>query len=176
MIKRNLNFLYLLFLLASTAMASPQNNLRIFQFNIWQEGTSVKGGFDKMIDTIIASKADVVALSEVRNYHGKDLHQRMIKALAAKGHTFHGKFIGGDAGLLSKFPVLKTKVVADFTKNDSGCLLAYHLQLPSKKELIVCSAHLDYKNFAIYLPRGYDGNSFKMIDRNNRPPLFTHRG
>ena len=63
----------------STLTESKATTLRVFQFNIWQEGTSVPGGFDNMIDLIIESKADVVALSEVRNYNNKDLHQRIVE-------------------------------------------------------------------------------------------------
>ena len=155
--------------LTSTAQATTDkhsDSLRVFQFNIWQEGCSVKDGFNFIVDAIIQSKADVIALSEVRNYHSKDLHKRLIAALAKKGHTFYGKYAGGDAGLISRFPIKEARAIADFTKHDSGCVIAYTLELPNQFEVIVCSAHLDYKNFAIYLPRGYDPNTFKMIDAN----------
>jgi len=126
----------------------------------------VKNGFDHIINAIITSKADVIALSEVRNYHGKDLHQRIVEALAKKGHTFYGKYAGGDAGLISRFSIKNARAVSDSTKHEQGCIIAYTLELPGKQEVIVCSAHLDYKNFAIYLPRGYDPNTFKIIDTN----------
>jgi len=153
---------------AKTAQSPKQQakQLRVFQFNIWQEGRSVKNGFNYIIDAIIASKADVITLSEVRNYHGKDLHQRIVAALAKKGLTFYGKFAGGDAGLISRYPIKEAHAIADFTKRDQGCVIAYTLELPNKQEIIVCSAHLDYKNFAIYLPRGYNANTFKIIDKN----------
>jgi endonuclease/exonuclease/phosphatase family metal-dependent hydrolase len=157
------------------SLTQTPKTLRVFQFNIWQEGTSVKGGFDLIINAIIASKADVIALSEVRNYHGKDLHQRMIQALHKKGHTFYGQYAGGDAGLLSRYPIKNARAIADFTKTDQGCIIAYTLQLPGNHEFIVCSAHLDYKNFAIYLPRGYHPNTFKIIDTdgNGQPNPVT---
>jgi endonuclease/exonuclease/phosphatase family metal-dependent hydrolase len=146
------------------APAKSHGVLRVMQFNIWQEGTSVEGGFDKIVDVVIASKADVIALSEVRNYKDTDLHTRLVAALAAKGETFYGKFGGGDVGLLSRWPIVKTEVVADGTKLDRGSIIAFHLRSDAGQEAVVCSAHLDYRNYAVYLPRGYDGNSFKMID------------
>ena len=42
--------------------------------------------------------------------------------------------------------------------------MAYHLLHHNGRRLIVMSAHLDYRNYAVYLPRGYDPNSFKLID------------
>ncbi len=138
--------------------------LRIIQFNIWQEGTSVPGGFEKIADVIAASNADVVALSEVRNYNAKDLHERLITALEERGRTYFGEFAGGDVGLLSRWPIQRAEAVADQTQNDHGSIIAYHLVGPNDQKLVVCTAHLDYLNYAIYLPRGYDGNSFKIID------------
>ena len=152
--------------MASQPSLPKKKRLRVLQFNLWQEGTSVPGGFEKIVSAILASRADLVALSEVRNYHGRDLHQRLVRALAAKGATYFGRYGGGDVGLLSRWPILKTESIVDGTKEDRGSLIAFHLRLPSGKKLVVCSAHLDYRNYAIYLPRGYDGNSFKMIDTN----------
>ena len=60
--------------------------------------------------------------------------------------------------------IVKTEVVADSTKLDRGSVIAFHLRSEEGREAVVCSAHLDYRNYAVYLPRGYDGNSFKMID------------
>ena len=140
--------------------------VRIMEFNLWQEGTSVAGGFDKIVDVILASQADVVAMSEVRNYKQSDLHDRLVAALAKKGEVFHGRFGGGDVGLISRWPIVKTDIVADSTSLDRGSIIAFYLRHPTGRELVVCSAHLDYRNYAVYLPRGYDGNSFKVIDAN----------
>lgn len=147
-----------------TAPPKAEGALRVLQFNVWQEGTSVEGGFDKIVDVILASNADVIALSEVRNYNDKDLHERLIAALAAKGAEYHGRFAGGDVGLLTRWEITKAEPAADDTATDRGSVMAYHLRGPKDQELVVCPAHLDYRNYAVYLPRGYDGNSFKIID------------
>ena len=144
--------------------AKPEGAVRVMAFNLWQEGTSVPGGFDKIVAVVVASQADVVAISEVRNYQGRDLHGRLVKALAAKGQGYHGKFGGGDVGVLSRWPVVKTDVVVDGRTIERGSIIAYYLRDPGGRELVVCSAHLDYRNYAVYLPRGYDGNSFKEMD------------
>ena len=150
--------------LADDGTLGDMTQVSLLQLNLWQEGTSVPDGFEKIVEVIVQSNADVVTLSEVRNYKQLDLHDRLIAALAKRGRAFYGQYVGGDAGLVSRFPIVKSEMVCDFTGEDSGCVVASHLKLPDDRTLVVCSAHLDYKNFAIYLPRGYDGNSFKPID------------
>ncbi|BDS06521.1 endonuclease [Oceaniferula spumae] len=163
---------FIIILICLVHSSSAQDKLRVFQFNVWQEGTSVPNGFDQIIDLIIESKADIITLSEVRNYKGKDLHERIIQALAKRKHTFYGKYAGGDVGLISRYPVIKTEAVPSSAKTS---IYAYHIELPNKKPLIVCSAHLEYTNYAVYLPRGYDGNSFKPIklDKSGQPIPVT---
>ena len=41
----------------------------MLQFNIWQEGTTIPGGFDAIADEIARLEPDFIMLSEVRNYH-----------------------------------------------------------------------------------------------------------
>jgi len=152
--------------LQAVAPAKQPGAWRVLQFNVWQEGTSVTDGFDKIVDVIIASDADIIALSEVRNYKEQDLHDRLRAALLDKGHEYYGHFVGGDVGLLSRWPITHAAPAADDTASDRGSVMAYHLKAPNGKTVVVCPAHLDYRNYAVYLPRGYDGNSFKMIDEN----------
>ena len=138
--------------------------LRVLSFNLWQEGTSVEGGFDMIVDVIAASDADVIALSEVRNYDGKDLHGRLKQALFAKGKPYAGFYVGGDVGLLSRWPIVRAESVFDDPSKARGSLMAYWLKSPAGQEVLVAPLHLDYKNYAIYGPRGYDGNQFEIID------------
>lgn len=152
---------------AKQDLAAPAKSsaaVRVLQFNIWQEGTMVEGGFEKIADIIAASNADLIALSEVRNYKHEDLHQRLCQALQQRGCTYYATYAGGDVGLLSRWPIAKAEPVADETAKDHGSVVAFHVQHPSGRSIVFCSAHLDYLNYATYLPRGYDGNSFKIID------------
>jgi len=143
---------------------SRPDTVKVLQFNIWLEGTRVDNGFEKIIDVIIASDADVVTFSEVHNSNG-DWHERVLNRLQEKGYTFFGQNTGGDVGLISRYPILKTDVVYD----GEGSIRAYYLKLPAHDQpILVCSAHLDYKNYGLYLPRGYNGGNpdFAMIDNN----------
>jgi endonuclease/exonuclease/phosphatase family metal-dependent hydrolase len=145
--------------------------LRVLQFNIWQEGTSVPGGVEKIADAILQSRADVVAFSEVRNYRKEDWHGKILAALKAKAPelVFHGQYVGGDVGLVSRLPIASTAPVFDETKSDTGSVMAYRLALPGERELTVCTAHLDYKHYALNWVRGYGGGNpgWKMLDANN---------
>lgn len=69
-------------------------------------------------------------------------------------------------GLVSRFPIASTVAVFDDTKTDSGSMMAYRLSCPGGREVTVCSAHLDYKHYALNLVRGYHGGEpdWKVID------------
>ena len=149
---------------ASAPPTPPEPTLRVLAFNLWHEGTAVEGGFDKIVDVIAASDADVIALSEVRNYDGEDLHGRLKHALLAKGEPYHGFYVGGDVGLLSRWPILRAAPIFDDPDRARGALMAYWLESPWGDEVLVAPVHLDYTNYAIYGPRGYDGNEFEIID------------
>ncbi|HEX2747739.1 MAG TPA: endonuclease/exonuclease/phosphatase family protein [Verrucomicrobiales bacterium] len=157
-------------MLALSGHASAQS-LRVLQLNIWQEGTSVPGGLEKIAAVILESKADVVAFSEVRNYRGEDWHTKILAALKTKSPdiTFHGKYAAGDVGLVSRLPIVSTSEVFNETKTDTGSVIAYRLTGAGGRVITVCTAHLDYKHYALNWVRGYHGGDpdWKVIDENH---------
>ena len=44
----------------------PRYTISLLQFNIWQEGTVVSGGFDTVADEIAKADADFVTKSEAK--------------------------------------------------------------------------------------------------------------
>ncbi len=52
---------------ACTTHKPEEKELTVLQFNIWQEGTVIPGGFDAIADEIARLKPDFVTPSEVRN-------------------------------------------------------------------------------------------------------------
>ena len=72
---------FLMILFASLAQGASAEKFRVLQLNIWQEGTSVPDGLEKIADVIVKSEADIVAFSEVRNYGRKDWHGKILAAL-----------------------------------------------------------------------------------------------
>ena len=135
--------------------------LNVLQFNIWQEGTVVDGGFDAIINEIIHTEADLISLSEVRNYKGTNLAKRLVLALKEKGFTYYSEK-SEDTGILSKYPIIKQTNVFPLG-NDHGSITKAIIDVKGV-EIAFYSGHLDYLNCALYLPRGYDGSSWKELD------------
>ena len=95
-----------LLLLIALGLSSCQQEktFKVLQFNIWQEGAVVKGGFDAIADEIVRSNADFVTLSEVRNYHQTRFCDRIVEVLQQRGQTYYS-FYTEDSGLLSRYPI-----------------------------------------------------------------------
>ena len=149
----------------SVVAHAKSDTLKILQLNIWQEGTMVEGGFDAIVNEIRHLEADVVLLSEVRNYGNVPFVPRLVKSLAETGVKYYGEYSPLDVAILSKYPILKQEDVRAMDKRKgSGSLLRALLQINDRK-VAVYSAHLDYKNYACYLPRGYDGATWKKMDK-----------
>ncbi len=141
-------------------MNTDSVELKVLQFNIWGEGTAVPGGFDAMVDEVINTEADLIALSEVRNYNDQGLAERLVNAMAEKGYTYYSERSEG-SGILSRFPILSQEALYPL-KNDQGSITKAMIDAPSGL-ISFYSAHLDYTHYACYLPRGYDGITWKRL-------------
>ncbi len=164
--KRYTFFATILLIFSLFPSTRGQDTIRMLSFNIWQEGTQVTNGLEKIRDVILAVDPDVVCFAEVRNYSG-DWTTKILEALSAEGKNYHGHFYGGDVSLISKYPILSGEVVY----NGNGSVVNYRLEAPST-EIVVGCAHLDYTYYACYLPRGYNGGDpdWSMIDDGTGNP------
>lgn len=144
-------------------MGQKKQSLKVLQFNIWQEGTIVPGGFDAIIDEIIRTDADLIALSEVRNYNDKSLAERLVKALADKDYTYYSER-SEDSGILSRYPILSQAAVYPL-ENDQGSITKAIIKVKNT-EIAFYSAHLDYLNCSLYLPRGYDSSTWNKLNNH----------
>lgn len=137
-----------------------QNELKVLQWNIWQEGTMVPGGYEAIVEEIARIEPDFVTLSEVRNYKNTRFCDRIVASLREKGKTYYS-FFSDDSGLLSKYPI--TDSVTVFPLNDDHGSV-YKLTTSVKGyQVAVYTAHLDYLNDAYYNVRGYDGSTWQEI-------------
>lgn len=134
---------------------------RVLQFNIWQEGTVVKNGFDAVADEIVRSDADFVTLSEMRNYRNTRFCDRIVEALKERGQTYYS-FYTEDSGLLSRYPIADSSTV--YPLNDDRGSIYRLVTKKGNQEFAVYTAHLDYRNCAYYDARGYDGNNWSKIE------------
>ena len=88
------------------------------QWNIWQEGTVVPGGYEAIVDEIVRLKPDFVTFSEVRNYHQTRFCDRIVASLKEHGQTYYS-FYSDDSGLLSRYPITDSVTVFPL-KDDHG--------------------------------------------------------
>lgn len=136
---------------------SFKGQLKVLSLNTWHEGTTVKGGFDAIVEVILQSEADIILLSEIRNYNGVIFTEHILEALKAKGMTFYSSNLKSDAVVLSKFPIESTSSI------NSASITKCMIKLNKKTNIAIYSAHLDYTHYACYLPRGYDGVDWKKL-------------
>lgn len=160
MINRIALFAFFSIALQFSIAAAQEKTLRVLQFNIWQEGTVVPGGFDAIADEIAALSPDLVAFSEVRNYQQSKFNERIVAALKERGKTFYS-FYSNDSGILSRYPILSGQPVNYPTPK--GTLHKAIVEIPGRGQMAFYTAHLDYQHAANYLPRGYHGSTWEKL-------------
>ena len=73
----------------SQAAARRPVQFTVLQWNIWQEGTLIPGGFEAIVEELVNLQPDFVTLSEVRNYNHVSFTHRLCNALKEKGLTYY---------------------------------------------------------------------------------------
>ena len=150
----------ILLLVSVFVKAQKSNEFTVLQWNVWQEGTMIPGGYDAIINEIVRLKPDFVTFSEVRNYNKTNFTARVCASLQEKGLKYYS-FYTYDTGLLSKHPITDSLTVFP-EKNDHGSIYRLTSSVNGKK-VAVYTAHLDYLDCAYYNARGYDGSTWKEI-------------
>ncbi len=140
---------------------SHEKELSVLQFNIWQEGTVVENGFDAIVDNIINVNPDMVTFSEVRNYNDVDFITHLVDELNKKGTTYYGES-SVSTGIISKYPIKEQTYIYPY-ENDKGSILKATIQV-DHKTVVLYSAHLDYNDYACFLPRGYSGSTWQKLE------------
>lgn len=145
---------------AWNVMAQKSVEVKVLQWNIWQEGTVVPGGYEAIVKEIVRLQPDFVTFSEVRNYSNTRFCDRIVKSLAEQGATYYS-FYSDDTGLLSRYPIEDSTVVFPLN-NDHGTIHRLVAKVHGQ-EFAVYTAHLDYLSDAYYNVRGYHGSTWRKI-------------
>ena len=156
----NLLFTTLLLFVSVFARSQKSNEFTVLQWNVWQEGTMVPGGYDAIVNEIVRLKPDFVTFSEVRNYNKTNFTARVCASLKEKGLSYYS-FYSYDTGLLSKHPITDSLTVFP-EKDDHGSIYRLTSSVNGHK-VAVYTSHLDYLDCAYYNARGYDGSTWKEI-------------
>lgn len=125
----------------SSAPGAP-TRLQVLSFNIWFSGTAIPDGLDYVVETIKMHDANVVLLSE-----SGAATQAIADELSTPGHPYYAAS-SGDTGIVSEFPIISESTLPYANK----AVLDVH-----GREVAAYAAHLNYRNYATYLPRGYGG-------------------
>lgn len=156
---------YVLILSVLSFTLNAQTDIKFLTFNVWQEGTSVPNGLTKIKDVILKTNPDIIGFTEVRNYNNEDWTTKIVDLLSASGRKYYRGYAGGDVSLISKYPIVSAK------QTGAGAVSAFEININSTT-IVVAVAHLDYTDYACYLPRGYNGGTpdWNMIDDGNGNP------
>ncbi|MGF7124459.1 endonuclease/exonuclease/phosphatase family protein [Rhodococcus sp. AG1013] len=128
---------------AASAGAFPFQEVRVLSINLWHSGSKIPNGLERVADIIESTRASIVLLSE-----SGDATTALADILGRRGSRFHTA-TSSDTGILSRFPVEETGALDYMVKAV--------VSVPGGPELAVYSAHLEYRWYATYLPRGYGG-------------------
>ena len=135
----------------------------MLQMNIWHSGTSVPDGYQTVVDEIAHRSPDIVLLCEVANGKDQSFADCMIASLGERGLKYYS-FRSHDSGLWSKYPIIEsTQIFPDAEHPQARGTIFRALVRVDGQEMAIYTAHLDYLNYACYLPRGYSGSSWKPL-------------
>ncbi|MGY2062597.1 endonuclease/exonuclease/phosphatase family protein, partial [Nocardia gipuzkoensis] len=124
------------------ARAAPAaREIRVLTINIWQAGDNIRGGIDLVADLIASTDASIVTLTEA--FRGAT--DKIADALRRRGREY-ASAPSDDTGVLSVFPI-ESRTPLDWMTRARVTV--------DGTPLSIYAAHLEYRWYATYLPRGY---------------------
>lgn len=149
-------------LIFSAIVCSAENlKLKVLQLNAWHGTTAVSDGFKGLVSIIEKTDPDIVLLCEIQMANNTNVVNKLVDTLQLLGKPYYGKISGKSAGLISKYEL---KPAEQCCASDAQGPMAKSYISVGGQTLAIYSAHLDYKHYECYLPRGYSGTTWKKID------------
>lgn len=137
---------------------TKKGNLRVLQYNIWNEGGRVEGGRKSIMQTIEEVNPDIVLFQEVR--HQKFIDE-VIEYFGERGINYYGQSLNRSSAFLSKYPIKSIRSSEELGK-DSYAFVKATVEI-CNMEFTFYSVHLDWEYLAYYNVRGVDGQSYEKI-------------
>lgn len=144
----------LLICYAFCSLLASAGEVKVLQINLWNEMSMIKGGDTALINEINRLNPDIILFCEIRT---DQFIPSLIQTLKKDGKDYYGDSFK-DVGILSKHEIIETKALPDVVT-----VLKGRLRIKGQ-EVVIYSAHLDYTHYACYLPRGYNGVTWKKMD------------
>lgn len=126
--------------LAPIAQTPEPQTLKVLVLNAWIGGKRVRGGTEMIAQIIEASGASLVFLLEAKETTGQ-----IVTKLNASGANFQYRMTG-DTAIISSHPMSEAVEFPFMTKA---------VVTVGPLEVAAYAAHLEYRWYATYLPRGY---------------------
>lgn len=133
----------------------------VFQLNLWNGGTNVPYGYNVVLDLLDEMDADVVFLCEIKD--PAVFLPKLTEGLADRGKRYYSGSNGVSTGLLSKFPVDSIRKCCIVPGNEWRAMVKATADVYGTK-VTFYSCHLDYTHYECYMPRGYNGTTWKKMD------------
>jgi UDP-2,3-diacylglucosamine pyrophosphatase LpxH/endonuclease/exonuclease/phosphatase (EEP) superfamily protein YafD len=161
--KMNIKWFYVCLATAWLAMSCSQPekgvDLKVLQLNVWVNAARVEGGAEGLVDLIVRTDPDVVLLCEL--YTGDNdtpLVSKVMKELSKRRKTYFSDGYNLPVAVLSKYEPESVSAFRPTPKEDCDRpVVKVRLSVNGRKATIY-STHLDHRNYAPYLTRGYDPN------------------
>jgi len=138
----------------AVAEIGTPTDVKLMQFNIWQEGKNSPSGEITLVNVINLTNPDIISFSET----SATTTNSIVKKLKDIGLVYFYKHLSGnDVSVLSKYPFV------DGGKLIGGRINVHEINVHGRS-IIVAGAHLDYTHYACYLPRGYNCGGYAPYD------------
>ncbi len=115
-----------------------------------------------LVGIIDQTDPDIVLLCELER-GDRQFIASLVGELGKRGKTYYPDSQYMNVGVLSKYKPIRTQAMIRPEETDRAIVKA-HFDI-NGHAVAVYSAHLDYKHYECYLPRGYSGTTWKKIDK-----------
>lgn len=135
------------------------SEITVMSFNSWHEWNGVYGGFEKAVDAIVRSDADLIGLQESSPTRAQSMADELGWFRASSGT--------GSTQVISRYPIVSTQTVPGI---DSGRVVGATIRLAANplREVVMFNTHLDYLNYGPYAAFVSGATPASVLAENNR--------
>lgn len=135
------------------------SNLDVMTYNTWHTWTSVNNGFQKGIESIVRSQADVIGLQESSPSQAQQIAQTL--------GWYYANNAQGSTQIVSRYPIVESA--------QTGVAAKARIRLSSNplKEIIVYNVHLDYQFYGPYAAQLAGASPASVLAEENRSQRLT---
>ena len=139
--------------------AEKVSQLQLMTYNTWHAWGSVNNGFQKGIESIVRSNADILGLQESSPAQAQQIAQTL-------GWYYAGS-AQGSTQIVSRYPIVES--------SQSGVAAKARIRLASNplKEIIVYNVHLDYQHYGPYAAQLSGATVSSVLAEENRSKRHT---